>query len=54
MGSELYQAVGEGDKIFMYGAEEEGIGGNVRRLSLFLSRRKADILDRDSLKTTAS
>lgn len=35
MGSELYQAVGEANKIFMYGAEEEGIGGNVRSPLLF-------------------
>ncbi|CDR48017.1 hypothetical protein NBRC10512_002616 [Rhodotorula toruloides] len=39
MGSELYQAVGEGDKIFMYGAEEEGIGGNPEDYSKLKERQ---------------
>ncbi|BGP30158.1 hypothetical protein JCM10296v2_001910 [Rhodotorula toruloides] len=39
MGSELYQAVGEGNQIFMYGAEEEGIGGTSEDYSKLKERQ---------------
>ncbi|GAA6044679.1 hypothetical protein NBRC10513_004549 [Rhodotorula toruloides] len=38
MGSELYQAIGEGNEVFMYGAEE-GIGGNPEDYSKLKERQ---------------
>ncbi|BGP22901.1 hypothetical protein JCM10295v2_001792 [Rhodotorula toruloides] len=39
MGSELYQAVGEGDTVFMYGADEEGMGGDPEDYSKLKERQ---------------
>uniref|UniRef100_A0A0K3CHI2 BY PROTMAP: gi/472587858/gb/EMS25354.1/ mini-chromosome maintenance complex-binding protein [Rhodosporidium toruloides NP11] gi/647401640/emb/CDR48017.1/ RHTO0S15e05050g1_1 [Rhodosporidium toruloides] n=1 Tax=Rhodotorula toruloides TaxID=5286 RepID=A0A0K3CHI2_RHOTO len=59
MGSELYQAIGEGNEVFMYGAEE-GIGGNpedyskLKERQLFYVVNLQSSVDRLSLSASSS